>query len=173
MQKRAQRGFTFVELLIATGILLFGIVAILQVVPDAMQANLRNRYDSTAVVIAERYLDQMLSQPLTVNQFTNADGVVMNLGGAAGFQGSPLTTMNLVGGQVNVLVNFQVNPVAGYNLQYADPNEPVGIRYEVRWAVNTVLSGPTIVSKRFFVGVWKRDPRVVLPPVTIEAWVQR
>lgn len=173
MQKRTQRGFTLTELLIATAILLFGVVSIVQLVPNAMQANLRNRYDSTAVVMAERYLDQMLSQPLSATQFTNADGVVMNLGGVAGFAGSPLATMNLAGGQVNVLINFQANPVAGYNLVYADPNDPSGVRYEVRWAVTTDVLGPTVVAKRFFVGVWKRDPRVVLPPVTLEAWVQR
>jgi hypothetical protein len=35
------------------------------------------------------------------------------------------------------------------------------------------MQGTTVVSKRFLVGVWKRDPRSVTVPVTVEAWVQR
>jgi prepilin-type N-terminal cleavage/methylation domain-containing protein len=168
MRHRRDRGFTLIELMIASAILLFGIAVIMQIVPEAMNSNLRNRYDSTSVVLAERLLDQMISQPITATQFTNADGQVMLLGGAAGLQGSALQVVNN-----QARINFQAPAVANYNFTYFDPNAPVRIPYEVRWAVVTTLSGPTVVSKRYYVGVWKRDPRAVQPSVTLVAGVQR
>jgi prepilin-type N-terminal cleavage/methylation domain-containing protein len=173
MRIKAKRGFTLTEVLIATVVLAITALFVVQLVPASMTANLRNQYDSTSVVVAERLMNQMLSQPIGANSFIDADGQLIQMGGAAGMAGGPIQTVNLLGGRVEVRLNFTVAAIAGYNFVYRDPNDPAQVPYEVRWAVNTQVSGPIIVSKRIFVGVWKRDPRAVMPPVTLEAWVQR
>ena len=173
-----ERGFTMVELLIAIAVLLFGIALVAQMVPLATQINTRNRYDSTAVVLAERLLNQMISQPLTATQFTDIDGRVIFLGSvaAAGLVGNPIQIVSAVPNGPLVLVreDFAIGvAVANYNFTYTNPNAPTAIPYEVRWSVVTTMQGTTVVSKRYIVGVWKRDPRNVTVPVTVEATVNR
>jgi prepilin-type N-terminal cleavage/methylation domain-containing protein len=176
-RRARQRGFTMVELLIAMAVLLFGIAMVAQLVPLSTQINMRNRYDSTAVVVAERLLNQIVNQPLTATQFTNVDGQVILLGSVAanGLTGNPLQVVSAVpGGPANVVrVDFTAGAVGGYNFTYTNPNASIAIPYEVRWSVVTTMTGTTVVSKRFLVGVWKRDPRNVTVPVTVEATVER
>lgn len=168
------RGFSMIELLIAALVLLFGVAAVVQLVPNAMQANLRSKQDSTAVVVAERLLDQMLSQPMTAANFTSADGRVCDLGSTANpnvFFGSAV--MNQGG---RTVINFNGATVNGYNYApaWVDPNEPNAAGYEIRWAVVTRVSGANAVHKRFLVGVWKRGigGRNMIP-VTVEGAVGR
>lgn len=173
------RGFTLVELAIAMMVLLVGIAAVAQLIPISIQSNMRNRYDSTAVVMAERLLNQMVSQPLTATQFIDVydNNRVILLGSVAanGLTGNPIQVVSAIpNGPLNLVrVNFAVPAVANYNFSAADPNAAVNIPYEVRWSVITTMQGTTVVSKRILVGVWKRDPRNVTLPVTVEAWVQR
>ncbi len=168
--RSAQRGFTLIELAIATLILLIGIAAVGQLVPNALMSNLRQRYDSKAVVIAERELNQMINQPLTATQFADLDGRVILLGNVAA---TGLTGNAVISFGNSARVDFGAAAVGGYNFNYVDPNDPVGVSYEVRWAVASTVQGTTVVSKRFLVGVWKRDPRSPIPPVTVEATVDR
>jgi len=168
-----QRGFSMIELLIAALVLLFGVAAVVQLVPNAMQANLMSKQDSTSVVIAERLLDQMVSQPLAANAFVNADGQNCSLGNSAApntFVGHAVMTQS-----GRTLINFNVAGItAGYGYNWRDPNDAFGPGYEIRWAVVTRVNGVTAVHKRFVVGVWKRGigGRNVRP-VTLEAAVGR
>src|SRR5438270_13125917 len=79
-RKIRQRGFTLVEVLVGTVVRLTGVVAVAQLVPVAVTANNVSRRDSTALVIAQRELSQMLERPLTVISFTDALGNNCNLG---------------------------------------------------------------------------------------------
>ncbi len=155
MRIRSQRGFSMIELLIASLVLLFGVAAVVQLVPRAMQANLRSKGDSTAVVVAERLLDQMLSQPLTSNAFVNADGQNCSLGNPAApnaWVGHAVIAQNN-----RPVINFGVAAIAaGYGYNWRDPNDPTGPSYEIRWAVATRVSGTAAIHKRFLIGVWKR-----------------
>lgn len=63
-----QSGFTMIELLISISILLVGIVAVAQLVPAAIRSNLRNRSDSTALIVVQRQLEVMAIQSMTVQQ---------------------------------------------------------------------------------------------------------
>lgn len=63
-----QSGFTMIELLISISILLVGIVAVAQLVPAAIRSNLRNRADSTALIVVQRQLEVMAIQSMTVQQ---------------------------------------------------------------------------------------------------------
>ena len=165
-----RRGFTLIELMIAMAILLIGIVGVAQLIPLSIKSNMQNRYDSTAVVLAERELNQMINQPLTSPQFTDIDGRVIQLGSVAatGLVGTPI---QIVG--TTVRVDFTGAAVFDYTANLTDPNAAIPITYEMRWTVIGRVAAGTVVSKRFLVGVWKRDPRGVTVPVTVEATVQR
>jgi type II secretory pathway pseudopilin PulG len=170
---RRAGGFTLIELAIATVVLLVGILAVMKLVPAAMRANRNSRFDTTALVIGQRELDQMISQPLASAQFVDSDGRAISLGGSvAGAApvafGGPVTTAGAW-----TRIDFTAPAVAGYNYLYTDPNSSAGPVYEVRWAVVVQMIGTAVASKRFLVGVWKRDPTQVTLPVTLDAWVKR
>src|SRR6266704_1165280 len=80
---KSEWGFSILEMLLATIILLVGLVAIAQLVPASILLNYRNRMDSSALVFAQRELDQMLDQPMTVNSFVDALGNTCQLGDPA------------------------------------------------------------------------------------------
>src|SRR5260370_19657276 len=73
-RRKGQRGFSILEMMFATIILLVGLVAIAQLVPASILLNNRNRTDSSALVFAQRELDQFLDQPLSSNSFVDALG---------------------------------------------------------------------------------------------------
>src|SRR5437879_5153455 len=113
-----QRGFSILEMVIATAILMVGIISVVQLVPASLQLNSANRFDTMATVIAQRELDQMLTQPLTTIAFTDRDGQTISLGGANS-PGAPVITQ----GQA-AQIDFTAAPVAGFSIpSYADPND--------------------------------------------------
>src|SRR4249920_2612048 len=95
-------GFTLIEVLVATVILLVGMVAVAQLVPISLTISNGNRTGSTALVIEQRMLEQMLDQPLTVATCTaptcpDAQATTWNLGNSATprtIVGSPVTQVN-------------------------------------------------------------------------------
>ncbi|HEV2488264.1 MAG TPA: prepilin-type N-terminal cleavage/methylation domain-containing protein [Candidatus Acidoferrales bacterium] len=169
-----QKGFTLIELAIATAVLLFGVVAVMQLVPYAMKTNTANRYDTTSVVIAQRLLDELTAQPF--NNLTVTDPIcgVMSLGaGAAGIPTMSPTANYLTMFNGNATVDFTQAAVAGYNCNYTDPNSASGGVYQVRWGVVVTDSAAgKVVSKRFVVGV-QRSAMQFRFPVNVETTVQR
>jgi prepilin-type N-terminal cleavage/methylation domain-containing protein len=167
--RRKQRGFTFIELAIAVVILLFGIVAVVQLVPAALQSNNANRQDTMSTVIAQRELEQMLLQSLTSTSFTDSDGNTINLGSitsGGAVTGSPLIS-------ATATIDFTANKVTNYNLTYKDPNDTASATYDVRCAVVTTMSGTKPTAKRFIMGVWKKNAFVFNQPVNIDTTVQQ
>ena len=168
-KRRNERGFTLLELGIATVVLMVGIVGVLQLVPASQTSTMNSRVDTTAMVFAQRELDQMVAQPLTSTTFTDSDGRAISLGsntvGNTVFGGPAVMS-----GTVATL-NFTAAAVANYNFTFQDPNDPLGPSYRMRWAVITNLNGTTVVSKRFIVGC--RRAGVVLNPAVVDTWVQK
>lgn len=166
-----QRGFTLVELAVSTVVFLVGVVAVMQLVPAALQSNLSNRVDTTSVVVAQRELDQMVKQPFASVAFTDADGNVCNLGNAATpnvVVGSPVIQYGEF-----VRIDFAQPLVGGYNFQAADPLNPIEGGYDVRWAVITSVNATgTVVSKRFIVGARQNLGTRALAPVSLDSWQQ-
>src|SRR5690242_17257315 len=118
-----QQGFSILEMLFATVILLVGLVAIAQLVPASILMNYHNRTDSAALVFAQRQLDLLLDQPCNLpgNQFTDSFGNTYQLGDPANpdtLQGTNVVTL---GG--NTVIDFSgptppTYPTNGYGFIY-------------------------------------------------------
>jgi len=163
-------------MMFATVILLVGLVAIAQLVPASILLNYRNRMDSSALVFAQRQLDQMLDQPMTVNFFTDALGNICQLGNPAvtnAAQGSTVTTFNNQTLIVFSSPNPPLAPTNGYGFTYQDPTDPSGTTYDVRWAVIITGNGATASSKRFIVGVRQAGGTGYFQPITLDTMVQK
>lgn len=172
--RKGQRGFSILEMMLATIILLVGLVAIAQLVPASILLNYRNRTDSSALVFAQRQLDQMLDQPMTVNFFTDALGNTCQLGDPTvtnSVQGSPVVPFNN-----QTLIDFSTPtpspaPTNGYGFTYQDPTDPSGTTYDIRWAVIITGNGSTASSKRFVLGVRQLGGNGYFQPITLDTMV--
>lgn len=174
---RKQGGFTLIEMVIATLLLLVGLVAVAQLVPAAIRLNKANRYDSTALVIAQRETEAMLNQPLANATFIDPQGLLCPLGNACNL-GNPANPNQIVGSPVVMvnnrpMIDFTAGPVANYNFTFADPNDPSGVAYDVRWAVITFGKGVTVTGRRFIVGVRRRGGNAPLQAVTLDSMVEK
>jgi type II secretory pathway pseudopilin PulG len=175
-RRKSERGFSILEMMFATIILLVGIVGIAQLVPASILLNYRNRMDSAALVFAQRELDQMLDQPLTSSSFTDVFGNTCQLGDPTvinAVQGSTVTTYY---NQTVIVFNSTNPPPAptnGYGFTYPDPNDPSGIAYDVRWAVIITGNKGTASSKRFIVGVRQVGGNGYFRPITLDAMVEK
>lgn len=172
-----QSGFTIIEMLIATVIMLVGLVGVAQLIPLSIRLNSGNRDDSTALVLAQRELVAMLDQPITATTFTDPQGVLCPTGSACNL-GDPTQPKVVVGSPVVMLnnrpiIDFTSAQVAGYSFNYTDPDDPFGLSYDVRWAVITYPSGGNATGKRFFVGVLPRGGNGPFLPITLDTMVEK
>ena len=172
VRKIRQRGFTLVEVLVATVVLLTGVVAVAQLVPVAVTANNVSRRDSTALVVAQRELAQMLKQPLSATSFPDALGNICNLGAA----GSPGITQ---GSPVVVIANrptidFSAAAVGGWSFTTpVDVEDPYGARYDVRWAAIMDGNAAKAASRRIIISARLLGGNRFSLPLTLDAMVQQ
>src|SRR5580704_12700002 len=125
--RRNQRGFTLIEVLIAIVILLFGIVAVAQLVPASIGSNSANRNDSSALVFAQRQMDLFLSQPLNMSISPPAFTETIDAQTFTCYLGDPTQNNVVVGSPITVfynqlVINFAASPVTNYSFTYQDPN---------------------------------------------------
>jgi hypothetical protein len=135
--------------------------------------NYRNRTDSSALVFAQRELDQMLSQPLNPTtgppSFTDAEGNFCYLGDPT--QPNQLVGTNVLLGLGNVPIIDFTSSVPNYNFTYQDPADPSGITYDVRWAVIITGNGTTASSKRIILGIRQVGGNGYFQPITLDTMV--
>ena len=175
-----QEGFSILEMMLETMILLVGLVAVAQLVPASILLNYRNRTDSSALVFAQRELDQMLDQPITSGFFTDVLGNPCSLGVAGSpnvVQGSPVVVTFSSSGNGDqfsqAIIDFTVAPVANYSFTFPDSTDPTGTTYDVRWAVIITGNGSTVSSKRFILGVRQLGGNGFFLPITLDTVVAR
>ncbi len=171
-----QRGFTLMEVLVATVVLVVGMVAVAQLVPASLTINNGNRTGSTAMVIEQRLLEQMLDQPLTAATCVapacpDAQAATWSLGNSAApgtVVGSPIVQVNS-----GPAIDFSAGQVSGYSTTVADPEDPYGAKYDVRWAVVTNASGAHVTGRRFLIGARQIGGQGYFLPVTLDATVEK
>jgi hypothetical protein len=170
---RKQDGFSVLEMIVASAILMVGILSVVQLVPASLKNSVGNRMDTMATVVAQRELDQILSQSLSVNNFNDKDGNLISLGGA----GAPGAAV-VMSGQSPIIDFSAGTPPAGFSIpSYVDLNDPSRSSFELRWAVfPQVNNAGTVVGKRIVIGC-RRNQNVVggqlFLPVTLDTSVQK
>ena len=169
---RKQSGFSVLEMILASAILMVGIVSVVQLVPASLNSSVGNRLDTMATVACQRELDQMLSQPLSVNSFQD-EGQTISLGGA----GSPGASVLMSGQSVVIDFSLGATPPAGFSgTMLADPNVPTSPSFELRWAVFPQLSNGAVVGRRIVIGCRRANSggnQQLLLPVTLDSSVQK
>ncbi len=177
-RRKREKGFSLLEMMLATIILLVGLVAVAQLVPVTILLNYRNRTDSSAMVFAQREMDFMLDQPLFSTTFTDLLGVycplstTCNLGNPAPqnqVQGSPLVVVNN-----QTIIDFSnATGIANWSFTYQDPDDPNGATFDIRWAVIVTGNGASISSKRFILGIRQVGGSGYFQPVNLDTMVQK
>lgn len=172
--KNRQSGFTMMEVLIATVVLVISLVGVAQLVPMSIRLNTANRHDSTSLVIAQRELDAMIDQPISATTFTDPQGLVCGAAAVCNL-GNPATPNVSVGSPFVMLagrplIDYTQATVAGYNYLYSDPNDPAGASYDIRWAVITFANAS---GRRIVVGVRQVGGSAPLLPVTLDSMVEK
>ena len=161
-------------MLLATIILLIGLIAVAQLVPASILMNYRNRNDSSALVFAQRELDQFLDQPLNLSiPFTDELGNTCSLGNPASPNTIQPNSSSVVVINNQAFINFSAAPVANYSFTYQDLTGATGTTYDVRWAVILTGNGTTVYSKRIIIGVRQQGGNGYFQPITLDTMVQR
>jgi prepilin-type N-terminal cleavage/methylation domain-containing protein len=178
-RRHRQRGFTLVEMLMATAIVIVGLVAVAQLVPSSAMLNSNNRNGGTALVFAQRVVEAMREQPLSSTTYSDPEGVVCPLGQNCQLGNSALPN-TIVGSPVvlfqgSPLIDYTASPVAGYSFTYTDPNDPAGTVSDVRWAVITGVNATSGVStsRRIILGVFRRGMSSPSFPVSLDVMVEK
>jgi hypothetical protein len=161
-------------MIMATSVLILGLLGVAQLIPASMLLNSGNRMSSAALVMAQQEMDQFVNQPLTLLSFTDTQH------GTTPLLGDPTQPNVLVGSPIVMannlpLIDFAQDQVPGYCFNYIDPNDPGGATWDVRWAVITTTSGVggTVTAKRFIVGARQvGGPNFVLP-ITLDTAVAK
>jgi prepilin-type N-terminal cleavage/methylation domain-containing protein len=177
-RRGGDRGFTLVEMLIATVIVVIGLVAVAQLVPTSLMMNANNRSDGTALVIAQKQMEALRAVPLGTNSFTDPLGATCPLATTCsvgdptqtGVVGSPVVLFNNT-----PVIDYSQAQVNGYGYTYTDPNDPSGAVNDVRWAVVTVTNGVNgpVTGKRIVVGAFRRGMKSLTFPVSLDTMVSK
>jgi len=168
--KVQQAGFTLLEMILASAVLMFGIVSVMQLVPASLKTSVNNRLDTMATVVAQRELDQMLSQPLTSTAFLDADLHSISLGGA----GTTGANVLMDGQSTTIDFSSDISTVpAGFSTFYVDLNDPLRATFELRWAVFSEVNGGTVISRRIIVGCRRMNSNTGVFPVTLDSSVEK
>jgi prepilin-type N-terminal cleavage/methylation domain-containing protein len=179
-RRKNQRGFTLIEMLIASVVVIFGLVAVAQLVPASVMLNSDNRNDGTALVFAQRQMDVLRSQPLTATTFADSNGISCPLSQTCLLgDPTPARAYAWVGCDVQTVNNAPMivfsdgcEPTSGYNFLYTDPNDPSGATYDVRWSIMTAENtSNAVVYRRIVVGVFRRGMQTTTLPIILDVQV--
>src|ERR1700675_681448 len=153
-------------MILASAVLMVGIISVVQLVPASLRTSVNNRLDTMATGVAQRELDQMLSQPLAVTAFVDADNNPVSLGGAGAPGAKPL----MDGPSATIDFSADVSTVpAGFSALYVDLNRPHRTTFELRWAVCSETSGAKVIGRRIIIGCRRTNSNTGVFPVTLDS----
>lgn len=133
------RGFSLLELMLASAILVVGILGCIVVMGVASANNGRSKFHTTAATLAGSTMERIVAIPssaaggATQTQITDCAGNVFTIETAVG--GSPVIQNGAFAG----LIDFSQPPQPNYSMTYAMCG-PSGEKYDVRWQI---AQGPT------------------------------
>jgi hypothetical protein len=70
-------------------------------------------------------------------------------------------------------IDFSAALVPGYSATIADPEDPYGANYDVRWAVVTYAGGAHVTGRRFLIGARHVGGQGYFLPLTLDATVEK
>lgn len=147
MGRRAERGMSLMELMIAMLVLAVGLAGITILLTTAIASNNRNSRDTTSTLLAQMVIEQISGQhvysdaTIAVTDCAGNVWAIQTTPGAAG-QGSGATL------KADGTINFTqalANVPANYSMQYVDCSNAGGLQttYDVRWNVMSVSANTT------------------------------
>jgi len=174
--RSGERGFTLTEMLIATLIVVVGLVAVAQLVPMSVMMNANNRSDGTALVLAQKQMEALRTVPLAATTFTDPLGITCPIATTCNV-GDPTQPGVFIGSPVVFLdnapiIDFSQPLVDGYGFTYTDPNDPTGATNDVRWAVVTTTNG-NVIGRRIVVGAFRRGMKSPTYPISLDTMVSK
>jgi Tfp pilus assembly protein PilV len=140
---RRDAGMTMIELMIAGVVLIVGFLGITVLITTAIAGNARNRNDSSGTMLAQMVMEQIssaLKNSGTTRSVTDCAGnnFTISAVGSSGGSGASLSGST---------IDFTAAQVTNYSMNYVVCNA-TGRRatYDVRWNVQTLATGPTLVT---------------------------
>jgi Tfp pilus assembly protein PilV len=140
-----QRGMSMIEMMIASVVLIVGVLSSAILIPLSIATNNRNKQQSNSTVVAQMVMEKIMSvpaNPATILAITDCTGAVssLNTTGSA----APGAGATLLGSGV---VDFSTAAPAGYSMLYTTCG--TGGRqatYDVRWNIRTLSNFVKLVT---------------------------
>ena len=137
-------GFSLLELMSASAILIVGILGCMVVMGVASANNGRSKFHTTAATLAGSTMEKILAIPSSATgaaaqtQITDCAGTQFTIDTNAGPAGSGADLIP-PGGAFSGLIDFSKPPIPNYSMTYS-MCAPSGGQYDVRWRIDP---GPT------------------------------
>lgn len=152
-QHRAAAGFTLIEVIIASVVMVVGVLAMSGLVALAVESNGHSRLDTTAVMLTQAVTEQVASginysstvggtgQAKLTDCGTHTAGNAWKVDSGPG--GAPISNGN---------IDFSQNKVDGYHMDYVVCNGSNQTTYDVRWNISPIATGSTTHTNVLTVG---------------------
>jgi Tfp pilus assembly protein PilV len=140
-RRKLERGFSLIEVTMAMGVLMVGLLGGILVISVAAANNGRSKLHTTAVTVAESTMERILAipkkatGPAAQTKMTDCAGNTFTIQTAPG--GSPLISDGAFAGSID----YSQPPQPNYSMQYVATCSPGNaVAYDVRWRID---AGPT------------------------------
>jgi Tfp pilus assembly protein PilV len=167
-----QRGMSLIELMIASLVLIVGVVGCAALIPLAIGTNSRNRQQSNSTVIAQMTMEKILSQPasssagLTITDCAGTANAISVTGSAGGSGATVLATGSI---DFTAAQGSGGAPV-GYYMDYVTCGTAGRqSRYDVRWNIQTPSNFIKLITVSAKLKGTGTNPILFSLPVTIRS----
>lgn len=163
-----QRGMSLIEMMIASVVLLVGVLATAVLIPLAIGTNSKNRQQSNSTVIAQMLMEKILSVPPgaptpTLTDCTGAATTITASGSASGSGAALLSTGD---------VDFSQTAPTGYSMLYtACGTNGRQSTYDVRWNIKTPSPYVELIVVSAKLQGSGNNPVLFSPSVTIRSMI--